>query len=393
MKIVHINLIDQFNDDWSYQDNLLPRMHKRMGHDVTMITTCRKFGHDGSLIDVEPQSYTLPDGVKIIRLENQKKFFIKKLQNILDPYPLYEVLYQIKPDLIMVHGLTARYNNAYILKYIKKVNPSCILVTDSHNCEINANDHLAKTFKEKLIVRFTNAMRKSLYPYCKRIFGITPACVNYAINQFKAPPDKTALLPLGYDPRIIEWERRQELRAEFRQKYGFNQDDILVIHGGKIIQRRKTPETIEAVMKLEDPRVKLVIFGGMDEEMKPQVEPLIQKNSDRVLYLGSLTPEQYHVAYCASDLALFPGGQSVLWQQAIGCGLPIIVGNDKNLDYLNRGGNAAYINDTSVDGIHAVLLNVLQGDNLKSMKAVAETEARDFFSYERIAKLVTDCVD
>ena len=146
-------------------------------------------------------------------------------------------------------------------------------------------------------------------------------------------------------------------------------------------------------MRLDDPKIKLVIFGGIDEEMKPIVEPLLERNRDRVIYLGNLTPREYHEVYCASDLALFPGGQSVLWQQAIGCGLPIVVGNDKDLGYLNRGGNVAYIDDSSARGIHAVLSEVLQEKNMEKMTLVAESQAREFFSYERIAKMVTDCVD
>ena len=393
MKIVHINIIDQFNDGWSYQDNLLPRAHKRMGHEVTMITTCKKYGENGNIVSVKPDTYTLPDGVEVVRLEREKRFPVQKLQNIFDPYPLYEELLRLKPDLIMVHGLTAKYANKHVLKYIKKINPNCVLVTDSHTCEINTDAHKAKTLKQRLVLNLANSMRKPLYPHAKKIFGITPACVEYAIKYYKAPEEKMALLPLGFDPDVCFWEDREQVRLEMREKLGLEKKDIVIVHGGKIIRRRKTPETIEAVMRINDPSVKLVVFGGMDAEMKPTVESLIQKYRNRVIYLDSLTPQEYNKVYCASDLALFPGGQSVLWQQAIGCGLPIIVGNDKDLDYLNRGGNVAYIDDTSVDGIYKVLLEVLQEKNIDNMKFVAENQAREFFSYERIAKLVTDCVE
>ena len=268
MKIVHVDLIDQFNDDWSYQDNLLSRMHVRMGHDVTLITTCKKFDASGLIVTVTPDRYTLPDGVKVIRLPKYKRFLIKKLQDIYEPYPLYKELIQIKPDLIMVHGLTAKYANRDVIKYIKKVNPRCVLVTDNHNCEINTDVHLAKTIRQKLIFLLTKSMRKPLYPYSKKIFGITPACIDYMIRYYRAPKEKTELLPLGYDPDLIVWEKRGDMRVEFREKYGIARDDFLIVHGGKIIRRRKTPETIEAVMRLDDPKIKLVIFGGIDEEMK-----------------------------------------------------------------------------------------------------------------------------
>ena len=36
MKIVHIAPNAPYNDYWGYQDNLLPKYHKKLGHDVTV---------------------------------------------------------------------------------------------------------------------------------------------------------------------------------------------------------------------------------------------------------------------------------------------------------------------------------------------------------------------
>ena len=393
MKIVHINLADQYNEGWSYQDNLLPRMHSRAGHDVTMITTCRKYDGAGKIISVPPQRIVLPDGVKLIRLKIEKQFPSKKLQAVLVPYAVFDLLEQMKPDLIMIHGTTARYTDRDVLRYMKKVNPKCVLVTDNHTCEINADAHLHKGLKHRLAHSIMNVMRKQLYPYCSKLFAITPACCEYEIKYYGAPAEKVELLPLGYDPSVLPWENREEVRKAFRAQHNLQDDDIVIVHGGKIIRRRKTPETIEAVGKIQNPKVKLIVFGGTDEEMKPEVEAALKKYPDKVIYLGHLTPEEYHRAYYGADLALFPGGQSVLWQQAIGCGLPLIVGNDKDLDYLNRGGNAVLFDDTSVDGIHKIVTEILGTDKFEKMRQAAMGPVREFFSYENIAKQVTDCVE
>lgn len=390
MKIVHINLADQYNENWSYQDNLLPRMHRGAGHDVTLITTCRTYNGEGKIVTLPPKRSTLPDGVKLIRLERLQKFRSDKLQALLSPYAVFELLVQIMPDLIMVHGMTAKYADKDVLRYIKKINPQCALVIDSHACEINADAHLAKDVKARMILGLENAMRKRLYPYCKKIFGITPACCEYAIKYYKAPAEKVELLPLGYDPDVLPWEKRAEARQAFRKKHHLQDDDIVIVHGGKIIRRRKTPETIEAIGRIENSKVKLLVFGGIDAEMKQEVEDALKKYPEKVIYLGYLTPEEYHQAYYGADIALFPGGQSVLWQQAIGCGLPLVAGNDKDLNYLNRDGNAVLIDDTSVEGIYQKMTELLSNGKYQQMKAVAEGEVREFFSYERIAVRVTN---
>ena len=47
MKIVHIAPNAPYNDNWGYQDNLLPRYQKKLGHDVTVIITNKMHTLDG----------------------------------------------------------------------------------------------------------------------------------------------------------------------------------------------------------------------------------------------------------------------------------------------------------------------------------------------------------
>lgn len=390
MRIVHISLSGPYTDNWSYQDNILPRVQRRQGNDVTVIAPCLKHENTDQIVDTPPGDYVLKDGVRVIRLPLNRDGFIGKVNNLLRPYKVYTWLEELSPNIIMLHGLGFGESNRQVARYIRK-HPKCILVGDTHMYNRLATK--PQNFKHRLIQEYYQSVRKLLYPYYKKLFGITPACVSFAVNEYGVSREKIDLLPLGYDPALCPWEDRKRIRSEFREKHGIAEDEILIVHGGKIIPRRKTPETIQAVQMLNNPKVKLMIFGAIAEEMKPQVEPLLEQYSDSVIYLGRVDPKVYNEAYLAADLALFPGGQSVVWQEAIGCGVPIAVGNDEFLDYLNQGGNAAFIDDTTPAGIHAVLAEILQEENLKHMKKAAEGEAREFFSYERIAKLVTDCVD
>ena len=90
-------------------------------------------------------------------------------------------------------------------------------------------------------------------------------------------------------------------------------------------------------------------------------------------------------------MALFPGGQSSLWQEAIGCRLPIVVYyRDGQTQYLNRNGNAAFIPEQSVESIKQTIVNVIK--RIDSMKLCAKT-AFEFFSYRREAEeIINDCI-
>ena len=71
MRIVNIAPSAPYNDYWGYQDNLLPKYQKKLGHDVTMITT-NLIHKDGSIAEIPCDDYFLKDGVRIIRLKKEK---------------------------------------------------------------------------------------------------------------------------------------------------------------------------------------------------------------------------------------------------------------------------------------------------------------------------------
>ena len=81
MKIVHICIQAPYNDYWGYQDNLLPKYHRKSGNDVTVITT-NTIHKDGKIEVIQPSEYYLNDGQHIIRL-SYKKFPPKKLSDVL----------------------------------------------------------------------------------------------------------------------------------------------------------------------------------------------------------------------------------------------------------------------------------------------------------------------
>ena len=388
MKIVHICLSGPYTDNWGYQENILPRMQVHLGHEVYVIANTDSFNNqaNGQIIQMPAEEYTLADGVHVIRLKKRILCPLPKLRNIFYVYDVYNKLTKLQPDILFVHGLNVGFTNYQIRKFIRQ-NKRCKLYGDTHLFGEIAL--IPNTWKRKIFFYgiFLHCMRV-LRPYYDKIFAITPDCIDFARDYYELRDVPIELLPLGYDPSLCDWKHRESIRQQFREKYGLTPKDIVIIHGGKIENRRRTPQAVAAVAALKDPKVKLVIFGGIANEMKLKMEKLLNQFSGTVLYLGKLSPKQYYEAYLSSDLGLFPGGQSVLWQEAIGCGLPLVVGKAKNIDYLNHSGNVAYVDGQSVDEITETLKDILYSSRLQNMKKIAEGTGQEFFSYERIAKLI-----
>ena len=70
MKIVHVCLCGTFGEDYAYQDNLLPKYHRKLGHDVTIIAPiyCKINTQTGEE-ELAPLGIKyLSDGIKLILL-------------------------------------------------------------------------------------------------------------------------------------------------------------------------------------------------------------------------------------------------------------------------------------------------------------------------------------
>jgi len=63
MKILHCCLSQFYIDNYSYQENILPRVNKQMGHEVKIIASTETYLDNRNLEYVEPSRYYTEDGI------------------------------------------------------------------------------------------------------------------------------------------------------------------------------------------------------------------------------------------------------------------------------------------------------------------------------------------
>lgn len=385
MKILHIHLLGPYTDNWGYQENVLPRIQYNQGHEVTVLTNCQKHLPDNSIINVAPGEYIVDEGVHVIRIKMRKHTKKVAVNSYLFDYPLKKYLNKINPDVILLHGLGLGITNFYIKNYVAK-HRECRLYGDVHENYNNVSSNKRDVLH--IILRtFSNHCRKILYKYYESVLCLTDDCKKFAIEQYKVNESKTILFPLGYDPYLINWKNRFDIRNEIREKYGIDEKEIVIIHGGKIIPRRNTDIAIKAFEQINIKNKRLLIFGTISDEILSEIKSLIDRNSD-IIYLGNLSQKDYLEHFLASDIAFFPGGQSVLWQEAIGCGLPLVIKKWSNIEYLNRGGNVIAVDGSDYMEYAKQLNYIINSHYYREMAQIAETAGRDFFSYERISNIM-----
>ena len=386
MKIVHLCLASFFVDNYTYQENLLPKYHKMAGHDVTIIASLVSFSEKGKPIILPGESiYETQEGCRVYRVDYKRPFYFfnrllrryKKLQSLLD---------KERPDMIFIHGVQFA-NVSIILKYKKKY-PSVRILCDNHADWINsARNLLSKKILHGIIWRY---YANKIEPYVTRFYGVTPLRCEFLKKMYNIPSSKVSLLVMGVDDWGIPWENRNAIHMKIRNQLNIAPSDFLIITGGKIDERKNIHLLMEAVLNSFESNIHLVVFGNIAPEMKKKIDSL--EDNEKIHYVGWLSSEKTIEYFFASDLAVFPGTHSVLWEQAVGIGIPSIFKYWDGMTHVDLGGNCLFLFENSSEEISKKISSLSSRETkYLEMKKIASCFAHKFY-YSDIAKKVIEDV-
>lgn len=381
MIIVHVCLAGiGVTDGWSYQENLLTKYHKKLGHDVTIVTSQWIRSESGGLKRENRSEYYDDNGCKVVRLKiknnRNQSFRLKRYEDV------YKTIASQSPDILFIHNI--QFLDVFeIVKYLKK-NLDVKVYVDSHTDFSNsASNWISKNVLHKVIWRIC---AKSIEPYTRKFYGVLPARVEYLKNVYKLPPDKIHLLVMGADDERVRLALDNKVNLRIRNKFNIDREDFLIVTGGKIdLAKRQTLLLMEAVKRINNPKVKLLVFGSVINEFKDQVAQMC--DNEKIQYIGWANEEQSYEYFASADLVIFPGRHSVYWELVAGLGKPMMVKYWDGTTHINVGGNCKFLHDDTVDEIQNCILQLLyEPDKLLKMNHIASYEGTKKFSYLNIAK-------
>ena len=142
---------------------------------------------------------------------------------------------------------------------------------------------------------------------------------------------------------------------------------------------------MQAVSELDCEKLKLIVFGQPSADMEDEINRLAK--NDKIRFIGWIDSDKAYDYFLSSDLAIFPGTHSVLWEQACACGIPGVFNDWEGMHHVDVGGNSMFIDGNSVDEIKNAIQTLMSDkEKYAHMKNVAETKAVKEFSYREIAK-------
>ncbi len=378
MKIVHVFLAGPMNDGWTYQENLLTKYHRRLGHDVTFITTQTMFDKNGKIVNNVNSNYINQDGVKVLRLPIKNKPVYYRFCKYAG---LYESLIVEDPDIIFFHCFQCR-DASTIARYARK--HKVVIYTDNHADYSNsAKNLLSKYILHKIIWKH---YARKLLPYVKKYYGVLPIRVDFLTDMYAIPKEKCELLVLGADDEMVQKANKPFIREMIRSKYSIREEDFLIVTGGKInSNRQESLNLMRAIAETDRDNVKLLVFGSVSEELNSEFNQLL--NYRQIVYIGWVDTETTYKIFAASDLVVFPGLHSVMWEQAVAQGVPCVLRDLQGLHHYDLGGNVVFLSDTSKNGQKRIISQIIDSPNeYEHMKRVAREQGMAYFSYNEIAQ-------
>ena len=383
MKI--LMLCELYIENLEYQENLLVKYYRKYGHEVTVITSTydNVFDYYNDKHDNSTPAKSYEDyGAKIIKLPF-KFNILGKIKRYTD---ITKIVEDFQPDLLYVHDIMP---NMFEMLAYKKRNPHVKMIMDYH-CDYSnsANNWLSLNVLHKIIrkYRYMDPIKKHI----SRFYPIVPGSTKFLNEVYGIPLDDMEVLPLGADVDLVAEIKQNNKRKELRENLNIPQDHKVIFSGGKFTPAKKTDLLLEAFLEINRPDLHLIIVGDADEKNLLYKNKLVDlsSNNPNIHWVGWQNNRGVYEHLVASDLAVFPASQSIVWQQALAAHLPLIVGDvgEQSLHYLNEFKAIIELekNEITVENIKNAILETITDENLAEGKLRAAKTSAKYLDWDHL---------
>ena len=379
MKILHICLATNYTEGYGYQENLLPYCHMKDGHDVVIFASDMMFDKNFHFTKRPAAEYVNAHNIRVKILEStvySKLWFLKS-----DFIGLYSDIEKEAPDIIFVHG--PQFMSLKDIKKYKMQHPEVKVFIDNHADYYNTR---VRTLRKKIAhwLFYGHTMR-SMSKDVEMFWGVTPWRCDFLHKMYGVPKEKIGLLVMGGDDEKIHFENLDNIKKIIRQKHDVADGDFLIITGGKIDKTKNIHLLVDAVKAIGRDSVKLLVFGQPTKDFEEEFLTHVN-DTECIRYIGWIDSNSVYDYFLASNLCVFPGTHSVLWEQACACGLPGIYKHWEGMHHVDVDGSALFLYNDTADEIKAKLTDLLNDPKkYETMKKAAE-RGKAVFSYREISK-------
>jgi glycosyltransferase involved in cell wall biosynthesis len=381
-------LTEVYDERMQYQDNLFAKYYGKHGHEVTVLasTIDNTFeyyaGREKYDASAPPREYW-DGGAKIIKLPLSLNLLnrLKRLRGV------PAVLQRERPDLIFSHDIHLNLGEAVAYR---RTHPHCRIILDYHADSSNSGRNwlsrlvLHRLTRKRVLRRYLDEI--------DRIYPVVPAGADFLHELYGVPRERMELLPLAPDTDLARDTRERCAGREVRRSLAIPDDATVIFTGGKLVPDKRTHLLIEAVTRIADPSLHLLVAGeALGSNAYGELMRAAANGDPRIHFAGWVPAAEVYRFMDACDFAVFPASQSVLWQQALGMGLPLVVGRVGVQDpsYMNEYGALTILSEAEISEpvIRAKICEFLSDrERLAARRAAALRTADELLNYHRLVE-------
>jgi len=337
MNIVHIQ--DYFHPILGYQETFLPREQAKLRHNVYMVTSDRYspliYQANKSLLGnrIKGAGFFVEEGIKVWRLKT-----LFEIPHNIWMLGLGKKVEELRPDIVIMHGI-ANLTALRIAK-LKNRRRNFKLVYDDHMAFIASRSKLRALYP-LFRWRFSQLIQEK----ADALVAVADTSRMFMHRKYGIPLERIAVIPLGADHELFRFDPSS--RREVRQKLSLNNEDVLFVYAGKIIEVKGPHILVGAAIRLMriHSNVKVLLVGNGPQAYIQRMKEDIRRTylEHRFIWHSAVPNGELPKLYSASDVAVWPCESSLSMLEAMACGLPVImsdssetlerVGHDNGLIY------------------------------------------------------------
>lgn len=149
------------------------------------------------------------------------------------------------------------------------------------------------------------------------------------LQHYAVPPERLFFSPHCIDNNAFASLAHAVNRAESRMRLGIAPDQKVVLFVGKLLDRKRPLDLVDALSHLRDRGVSVFgVFAG-DGPLRDSLEALGNKRNVPLAFLGFRNQTELPEAYAIADVMVLPSEGSETWglvvNEALACGTPVVV--------------------------------------------------------------------
>ena len=178
--------------------------------------------------------------------------------------------------------------------------------------------------KMRLISHLVGKDKVCAHLHCNReasndietVYGNILTVSNHILRTYRKsshlPIERTITVFNGIETSTLKQTVSDKEKKQLRDSLGLKKSDFVVLFCGRIVPQKGVKELIEAIIRLNNPTIKLLILGSSnfglgDVGSYPQhVKELVDKNQETIKFTGFISNSQIYKYHQISDIGVVP---------------------------------------------------------------------------------------